>query len=542
MNDLSVADLVVTDETMLDRYDRVAAAHHAAAAIHYFGRTITWAELDRIGDEIAAGLRTRGIVGGDRVALLMQNVPQYMLTLVGVWKAGATAVPINPMLTPREVRFILDDAGAAALIGLDDLLAAALDPDHGPLPALTVLVSTRRDEYAAEWPDRFEGGSDQPVAGAVEWVDLLAGGERIDHAAATPLGRADDAAVITYTSGTTGPPKGAVNTHRNVLFACRFYEHWMALDQRDVILGIAPLFHITGLVGHIGPCLVTGAALVLGYRFDVDVLAELAERHRATFTIGAITAFIAVMNHPATARHDLSSLVKVYSGGAPIAPTTVADFEDRIGPYIHNIYGLTEATGPCLAVPLGERSPVDPVSGALAAGVPVCNTEIRLVRDDGTEAAVGEPAELAMRGPQVVPGYWHREGETAHAIRDGWLFTGDVAVRDEAGWYYIVDRIKDQINASGYKVWPREVEDALVAHPAVSEAAVVGVPDEYRGETVKAFVVLVSGAEATPEDLIEFCRSRLAAYKYPRLLDVVDELPRNASGKILRRALRDASS
>ena len=299
MNDLSVADLVVTDETMLDRYDRVAAAHHAAAAIHYFGRTITWAELDRIGDEIAAGLRTRGIVGGDRVALLMQNVPQYMLTLVGVWKAGATAVPINPMLTPREVRFILDDAGAAALFGLDELLAAALDPDHGPPPALTVLVSTRRDEYAAEWPDRFERGPDQPVTGAVEWVDLLAGRERIEHAAATPPGRADDAAVITYTSGTTGPPKGAVNTHRNVLFACRFYEQWMALDQRDVILGIAPLFHITGLVGHIGPCLVTGAALVLGYRFDVDVLAELAERHRATFTIGAITAFIAFMNHPA---------------------------------------------------------------------------------------------------------------------------------------------------------------------------------------------------------------------------------------------------
>jgi long-chain acyl-CoA synthetase len=287
-----------------------------------------------------------------------------------------------------------------------------------------------------------------------------------------------------------------------------------------------------------GPCIVSGASLVLGYRFDVDQIVELIERYRPTFTIGAITAFIALMNHEAIEGRDLSSLVKVYSGGAPIAPTTVDDFQRRVGPYIHNIYGLTEATGPCLATPLGARSPVDAATGALAAGVPVSNTEVRLVRDDGTDAAPGEPGEVAMRGPGVVPGYWRKPEETANAIRDGWLFTGDVAVSDERGWYYIVDRLKDQINASGFKVWPREVEDALMAHPDVVEAAVVGVPDAYRGETVKGFVVLVPGATTTPTDLVGFCRERLAAYKYPRIVELVDALPRNASGKILRRELR----
>ena len=528
-------DLPITNETMLDLLVSTVGRLPDAPAIHFFGRTLNWHEFDEISDKLARGLIVRGVAAGDRVGLLMQNVPQYMLSLAAIWKAGAASVPINPMLTPKDVRFILEDSDARALVGLDTLLDGLVTSDAvGPLTDL-IMISTTAEHYAALWPSTLAMPAPIDVPGAVSWQLLL---DSAGQAGSRPAVPPEHPAVLTYTSGTTGPPKGAVNTHANVVFACRFYEYWVDLDDTDVILGIAPLFHITGLVAHIGPSIATGAALVLGYRFDVTLVADLIERYRPTFTIGAITAFIALMTDPVVKHRDLSSLKTIYSGGAPIAPTTVADFERTFGQYIHNIYGLTEATGPCLAVPRGRRAPVDATTGALAAGVPVCNTEVKLVRDDGTMAAPGEPGELVMRGPQVVPGYWRRDAETANAIRNGWLHTGDIAVQDDEGWFYIVDRLKDQINASGFKVWPREVEDALVSHPDVVEAAVVGVPDEYRGETVKAFVVLMPGSQVSPDDLIRYTRERLAAYKYPRLIDIVEELPRTASGKILRRALR----
>jgi long-chain acyl-CoA synthetase len=536
-------DLTLTDETMVTALAHTVQRYATAPAVHYLGRSFTWAEIDGLATGLAAGLRVRGVGHGDRVALLMQNVPQYMIALLATWRLGAAAVPINPMLTPREVRFVLGDADVAALIGLDELIARAISDDQHRHETPPLIVTTAPDELAGDWPERFGPPAAATIVDAVRWQDLIRSSP--DAGSTQPSGSsgpsADDPAVLTYTSGTTGPPKGAINTHRNTVYACRFYERWVEFDERDIVLGIAPLFHITGLVAHLGPSIVTGAPLVLGYRFDVELIVDLIERYRPTFTIGAITAFIAMMNHPAIIGRDLSSLTKVYSGGAPIAPTTVDDFERRVGPYIHNIYGLTEATGPCLATPFGDRSPIDRSTGALAAGVPVSNTDVRLVREDGTDAGPGEPGEVAMRGPGVVPGYWRRPDETANAIRDGWLFTGDVAVRDERGWYYIVDRLKDQINASGFKVWPREVEDALMAHPDVVEAAVVGIPDEYRGETVKGFVVLAPGSTTKPDDLVGFCRDRLAAYKYPRVVEVVDSLPRNASGKILRRELRSSS-
>ena len=523
-------DLPITDETMLDLLADTVRRHGDRPGIHYFGRTMSWREIDTISDALARGLLARGVCSGTHVGLLMQNVPQYLLALTALWKVGAASVPINPMLTPKDIRFIVEDSGATVVIGLDALLYPLASDGASPL-----LIATTAEEYAVNWPDAFPRAGRVEVPGAVTWQELLVGG--VDEIS-LPAVAADDRAVLTYTSGTTGPPKGAINTHVNVVFACRFYEAWADLDVDDVILGMAPLFHITGLVAHMGPAITTGAALVLGYRYEVHLIADLIEQYRPTFTIGAITAFIALMMDAECKQRDLSSLTTVYSGGAPIAPTTVADFASTFGPYIHNIYGLTEATGPCLAVPMGSRAPTDPSTGALAAGVPVFNTEVKIVREDGTAAGPGEPGELAMRGPQVVPGYWRRDAETANAIRDGWLFTGDVAVRDEAGWYFIVDRLKDQINASGFKVWPREVEDALVSHPEVVEDAVVGVPDPYRGETVKAFVVLVPGSRVTTDDLIAHSRARLAAYKYPRIVEIVGELPHTASGKIMRRALR----
>jgi long-chain acyl-CoA synthetase len=330
-----------------------------------------------------------------------------------------------------------------------------------------------------------------------------------------------------------------MNTHGNVVFNAQVYRDWIELGDDDVVLGVAPLFHITGLIGHIAVCLLVPMPLVLGYRFAPDATLDLIERHRCTFTVASITVFTALMNHDRASESDLSSLTKVYSGGAPIASAIVERFEKLSGAYIHNIYGLTETTSPSHGVPLGQRAPVDEGSGALSVGVPVFDTMVRILDEDGNELPAGEVGEIVTSGPQVVPGYWNKPEETEGAIPGGALHTGDVGFMDTQGWFYLVDRKKDQINVSGYKVWPREVEDVLAEHDAVLEAAVIGVPDEYRGETVKAFVSLRGDARAEPDDLIAFCKQRMAAYKYPRQIEIMDELPKTVTGKLLRRELRD---
>ena len=304
-------------------------------------------------------------------------------------------------------------------------------------------------------------------------------------------------------------------------------------------LAVAPLFHVTGLVAHLAVAMLVPMPLVLTYRFDPKVVFETIQSRKCSFTVASITVFVAMMNSPEVGNYDLSSFRKLYSGGAPISPAIVDQFEEKVGAYIHNVYGLTETTSPSHAVPWSRRAPVDENSGALSVGVPVFNTVVKVVGEDRQELPVGEVGEFVTSGPGVVPGYWNKEEETRIAIPNGELHTGDVGFMDEQGWFYLVDRKKDMIVAGGYKVWPREVEDALYGHPAVREAAVVGIPDPYRGETVKAFVSLKEGQSATAEEIISFCKSRMAAYKYPRQVEIIDEIPKNTAGKVLRRELRD---
>jgi long-chain acyl-CoA synthetase len=298
------------------------------------------------------------------------------------------------------------------------------------------------------------------------------------------------------------------------------------------------------MVAHVALAAVTGIPLVLFHRYEPTQAFAMIARYRPTMTIGAITALLGLMNHPDAKRQDLTSLTRCYSGGAPIAPAVADAFERAFGVYIHNVYGLTESSSPTHAVPWGTRAPVDPRSGALSVGVPVPGCQVRVLDlDDPTrEVRPGEPGEFAARGPMIFQGYWNRPTETERAFADGFFLTGDVVVMDERGFFYVVDRKKDMINASGYKVWPREVEDVLYQHPAVKEAAVIGIPDEYRGETVKAFVSLKADAAATGDELIAFCRARMAAYKYPRAVELVAELPKTTTGKFLRRALRKDSA
>ena len=530
------AEIEIEFDSALDMFAAAVARDPDGDIIRYFDGRITLRELDELTDAFAAGILDAGFAPGDRVAIFLQNVPQFVIAQLGTWKAGGIAVSINPMNRERELSGLLRDSGATVLVSLESLyrdVASKVIADS----AVRTVLTTSELEYQTRSDERIFGGVQRiDCAGTQDLAELL---ERHRGQTPPPVSPGpDDVAFLTYTSGTTGPPKGAMTTHRNVVFNAQTYRDWIELDGDDVVLGVAPLFHITGLIGHIAIALLVGAPLVLMYRLDPSVTVDTIRDERPTFTVGSITVFIALMNAPNADKDALASLKKIYSGGAPIPPSTVTAFQDTFGHYIHNIYGLTETTSPSHGVPLGASAPVDPASGALSVGVPVYNTVVRIVGDDGQDLPAGEIGELVTAGPQVVAGYWNKPEESAKALPGGALHTGDVGYMDEAGWFYIVDRKKDQINAGGYKVWPREVEDVLYEHEAVREAAVVGVPDAYRGETVKAFVSLRPGRTVGEDDLIAFCKERMAAYKYPRSIEFLDEIPKTVTGKLLRRELR----
>jgi len=291
-----------------------------------------------------------------------------------------------------------------------------------------------------------------------------------------------------------------------------------------------------------GIALLAACPLVISHRFEPNVIIDAIREHRPTFTIGSITVFINLSSQAGQTKEDWSSFRIIYSGGAAVAPAVTAQFLEKTGIYIHNLYGLTETNSPSHAVPMGSQAPVDPTSGALSVGVPIFNTVVRILDEDGAEVPVGENGEIAISGPEITIGYWKKPEATAESLGGGELLTGDIGFMNEDGWFFVVDRKKDMINASGYKVWPREVEDVLYGHPAVREAAVVGVPDEYRGETVKAYISLKPGESVTKEELIAFCKEQMAAYKYPRSIEFIDEVPKTISGKTLRRELRALNS
>jgi long-chain acyl-CoA synthetase len=510
---------------MLALFRSTVERHGASDALRYFDGRITYRELDELSDALAVGLLDAGFAAGERAALFVQNDPQYVIALLAVWKAGGIGVNVNPMYRERELAHLLADSGARVLVTLETLyrdVAASVVTDQ-------IVITSSELEYQTRNDARILGGVSR-VDGALDMAGLIA---RFRGRTPPPAAlSSDDTAVLTYTSGTTGPPKGAMNTHANLVFNAQTYRGFCELGPSDVIFGVAPLFHITGLVAHVAVALLLGAPLVLFHRFEPAAALEIIREERPTFTVGSITVFIALMNAPGATPDALESLTKIWSGGAPIPPSTVKAFQEAFGQTIRNVYGLTETTSPSHCTPAHADAPVDPASGALSVGVPVYDTVVRIVDEDGAELPVGEVGEIVTTGPQVVKGYWPDRpiGER--------FATGDVGYMDADGWFYIVDRKKDQINVSGYKVWPREVEDVLYEHPAVREAAVVGVPDAYRGETVKAFVSLKPGAAVSEQELIAFTKERMAAYKYPRSVDFLDEIPKTVSGKILRRNLR----
>ncbi|WP_415948827.1 class I adenylate-forming enzyme family protein [Streptomyces sp. KLOTTS4A1] len=522
--------------SVVHSFRAAAAKAPDRTALAYFDGRLSYAEVEALSDAVAGHLAARGIAEGDRVALMLQNSPHFVLALLGAWKAGATVVPVNPMYKSGEVRHVLHDAGVAGLICADRAWAGYLrEAARGSavrvvLTACELDLQTRGDRRVLDF-ERAEPAEDAE--------DLITVARRGTKAPDVPQRTAADVALISYTSGTSGQPKGAMNLHGNITYNAERQRAGHPLAEGSAYFALAPLFHITGMVCQLAACAANAGTLVLAYRFHPGVVLDAFTEHRPAYTVGPSTAFMALAAHPEATREHFASFQVISSGGAPVPPALVEKFRAGFGPYIRNGYGLTECTAPCASVPPQHEAPVDPASGTLSVGVPGPDTVVRIVDEAGREVPFGEQGEILVSGPQVVPGYWERPEATAESFPDGELRTGDIGFMDSDGWLYVVDRKKDMINASGFKVWPREVEDVLYTHPAVREAAVVGVPDSYRGESVKAYVSLRPGAGADPGELVAYCEERLAAYKYPRAVQILPELPKTTSGKILRRELRE---
>ncbi|MBN2623015.1 MAG: long-chain fatty acid--CoA ligase, partial [Acidimicrobiales bacterium] len=434
--------------------------------------------------------------------LLLPNVPQFPMLYYGVLRAGAVVVPMNPLLKAREIAYYLEDSGAKLLFAWD---ATAAEAGKGAEAAGAGFVSVAPAAF-----DRLLGEPAPETAVA----------SRADH----------DTAVLLYTSGTTGKPKGAELTHANLrrnaaVSATTLFD----LGPEDVVMGCLPLFHSFGQTCGLNAAVGSGACLTLVPRFDPATALEVIQRDQVTVFQGVPTMYAALLNHPHRRQFDVGSLRLCVSGGAALPVEVLRGFEDAFGCVILEGYGLSE-TSPVASFnhPDRERKP-----GSI--GTPIQGVEMRLVGSAGEEVAAGEVGEIAIRGHNLMRGYWGREDATREAVPDGWLRTGDLARQDQDGYFFIVDRKKDLIIRGGYNVYPREIEEVLYEHPAVAEAAVVGIPHPTHGEEVAAAVVLKPGAQATPAELQAFCRERVAAYKYPRHVWLEAALPKTATGKLLRR-------
>ena len=536
-------DLDITPDTALSDFVRSVTRKAEAPAVFYFDYPLSYGELHRYSNSLSAAFSDLGLTRGDRLILVLQNVPQFPIATYAAWKVGAIVVPLNPMYKENELTYFCKDSGAKLFV-TDEEVARGLDFSFlRDTPVRKVITSSALDllPKGVKPPKMLSGMKKANVPGTLDMLDLFESYR--ERSVETPSLLPHEVAYLTYTSGTTGHPKGAMNTHGNIAFNARVYQAMQQIEDEDVVLGVAPLFHVTGEVAHLAIAALAGIPVVLYYRFDPGETLRLIEKWRVTVTVASITVYVALMNHPDIKKRDLSSFIKAYSGGAPVSEAIVNQFEKLTGLYLYNVYGMTETNSPSHLVPWKNRAPVDKESGALSVGVPVPNCVMKIMdlEEGNRELTPGEVGEIVDSGPILIPGYWKKPEETAHAIRNGWLYTGDVGKMDEEGWFFVVDRKKDMIVASGYKVWPRDVEDVLYQHPAVMETAVVGVPDAYRGETVKAFVALKKGMEdtVTPEQIIAFCKKRMAAYKYPRQIEIVSEIPKTLTGKFLRRSFRE---
>ena len=518
--------------------EMAAQAHPDRVATLFFKGKLTYSRLNALADRFAAALQALGVKKGDRVAVFLPNTPQFIIAFYGALKAGAVVVPTNPLYTADELARQVNDSGADTLVCLSRFWAT-VDAARKTMKAKNIIVTSIKDYFppltkmlftlAREKKDGHR--ADLPAEpGLRRWPEVMSAAP----AQPAPVSLApSDLAVLQYTGGTTGVPKGAMLSHGNLVSNALMVKSWSkARDAQEVMLGVIPFFHVYGLTVGMNMSVASAASMVLLPRFDlVDVLKTI-DKERPTLFPGVPTMYIAINNHKRIQDYDLRSVRACISGAAPLPLEVSKTFEALSGGKLVEGYGLSEASPVAASNPLnGERRE--------GIGLPFPDTVMRLVDIETGERDVarGEPGEIIIQGPQVMQGYWQRPADTASVIRNGWLFTGDIGVMDDDGYFKIVDRKKDMIIASGFKIYPREVEEVVYAHPKVKEAVVVGIPDKYRGETVKLYVVVKEGETLTAEELHAYCKAHLTNYKRPAMIEFRDSLPKTMIGKMLRRVL-----
>ncbi|MBS3948811.1 MAG: long-chain fatty acid--CoA ligase [Dethiobacter sp.] len=489
------------------------------AAYSYGGKESTYAELEQLTNRLASSLHLLGVKKGSRVAVMLPNCPQFVISYYAIVRVGAIVVNVNPLYTERELLFQLRDAGAETIITFVEAIPRVSSVrEQSPLRnvIVTSLLSPKTD--VPEGCLCFNGLSNAASA-EVPDADIKA---------------REDVAVLQYTGGTTGVSKGAMLTHYNLVSNAIQLHEWCAGLKFEKILTVLPLFHVYGMTCCMNLALITGSTMVLLPRFEPKEVLEVIRTCRPTFFPGVPTMYTALFNHPEAEQYDLTVVEFYNSGAAPMPLELMGTIQRRLaGKSVYSEgYGLSEAS------PVTHSNPIHRIKSG-SVGVPYPDTECRVVDMETGEEDLppGQAGELVISGPQVMKGYWNMPVETNKALRNGWLYTGDIAMMDEEGYFYIVDRKKDMIIASGYNVYPREVEETIYELPQVQEAVVVGVPDKYRGETVKAYIVLKAGQGLTAEEIIRFCQEQLAAYKVPKIVEFREELPKSAVGKLLRRLL-----
>ncbi|PEB81438.1 long-chain fatty acid--CoA ligase [Bacillus cereus] len=521
--------------------EKMASRYPEKKALHFLGKDVTFSDFHDKVKKFANYLQRLGVEKGDRVAIMLPNCPQSVIGYYGTLLAGGIVVQTNPLYTERELEYQLHDSGAKVILCLDLVFPRVTNVQKAT--RLEHIIVTRIADFLPFPKNLLYPFVQKKQTNLVvnvsesETIHLWKSVERESNAGVeVPCDPENDLALLQYTGGTTGFPKGVMLTHKNLVSNTLMGAHWLynCKEGEEVILGVLPFFHVYGMTAVMNLSIMQGYKMVLIPKFDMKMVFEAIKKHKVTLFPGAPTIYIALLNSPLLKEYDISSIQACISGSAPLPVEVQEEFERVTGGKLVEGYGLTESSPVTHGNFLWEKR----VPGSI--GVPWPDTEaIIMSLETGEALPPGEIGEIVVKGPQIMKGYWNKPEETATVLQDGWLHTGDVGYMDEDGFFYVKDRKKDMIVASGFNVYPREVEEVLYECEKVQEVVTIGVPDPYRGETVKAFVVLKEGAECTEEELDQFARKYLAAYKVPKVYEFRSELPKTTVGKILRRVLID---
>jgi len=530
----------VPELTLPSLLDKTAGRYPDAVAASFFGKKMNYRALQALTEKMADALFSLGVRQGDRVAIMLPNCPQMVISYFGALRLGAVVVNTNPLYVEREMVHQFNDAGAETLITLDLFYEKAKNSmeettlrriiftgvqDFLPLILKWLYpLKAKREKQWVEIP---------PADGIYHYRNLMkntvARNEKVD---VLP----EETALLQYTGGTTGIAKGVMLTHKNLVANAYQTRLWLAdaKDGKEKALSVLPFFHVYGMTTAMNLSVLTAAEMILVPRFDVKQILHTIQKERPTIFPGVPTMYQALNSVEDVEKYDLASIRYCISGAAPLPLEVMKKFKALTGANLVEGYGLTEAS------PVTHANPLKGTNKEGSIGIPFPNTDSKVIdMETGEDLATGEVGELCVKGPQVMKGYWNREEETRQVLNDGWLKTGDIARMDEDGYFYIVDRKKDMIIAGGYNIYPRDIDEVLFTHPKIQDAVAVGVPDAYRGETVKAFVVLKPGEQVTEKEIIAFCRERLAKFKAPTLVEFREELPKTMIGKVLRKVLRE---